>query len=264
VTSLSGLNTTEAGGTAVFTIVLDAQPSASVTIGAAVSDQLEVVLSAWSLTFAVGEWNIYQTVTVTGVDDVSVDGHVPYSITTGNASSADTNFNGVSVADVAGMVNIDGMFCRNCRNSCIYRVCANTNSLHLAHGVVCVDLSCIGDVAAFTVRVLDKRTTEAGGTAMFSIEMASRPSASVTIGVASAEIGEGLVSSAAVSFMASKWNISQTVTVTGVDDDAVDGNTNYTITISDVSSSDTNYNGVAVGDVDLMNMDGTKETSLTV
>jgi hypothetical protein len=48
--------------------------------------------------------------TVTGVDDVSVDGDILYNVTTGAMSSSDTNFNGESVADVWGVVNMDGLW----------------------------------------------------------------------------------------------------------------------------------------------------------
>jgi hypothetical protein len=66
-------------------------------------------LSSSSLTFVVGEWNVSQVVTVTGLDDVWVDGDISFNVTTGAASSSDTNFNGASVADVVGVVNMDGM-----------------------------------------------------------------------------------------------------------------------------------------------------------
>jgi hypothetical protein len=114
VSVFAGINTTEAGGTGVFSIVLDSQPSASVTIDASSTDAGEGLVSPWSLTFAVGQWNISQTVTVTGRDDVWVDGDIVYNITTGAASSSDTNFNGVSIADVLGVDNFDGTPLRLC------------------------------------------------------------------------------------------------------------------------------------------------------
>ncbi len=46
ITPLSGLSTTEAGGTASFTIVLDAQPNDDVTIPLSISDSTEGSLSA--------------------------------------------------------------------------------------------------------------------------------------------------------------------------------------------------------------------------
>ena len=47
--------TTEAGGTATFTVVLDAQPTADVTIGLSSSDTGEGTVSAAALTFTAGE-----------------------------------------------------------------------------------------------------------------------------------------------------------------------------------------------------------------
>jgi hypothetical protein len=104
----SGLNTTEAGGTAVFTLVLDSQPSSSLTIGVASTDTGEGVVSTSSVVFIPSKWNISQTVTISGVDDIWVDGHIEFNITTGVVSSSDTNYNGVTVGDVEGVTNMDG------------------------------------------------------------------------------------------------------------------------------------------------------------
>jgi hypothetical protein len=103
------MTTTEAGGTAVFKVVLDSQPSASVTIGASSTDTGEGAVSSWSLTFTPGVWNTSQTVTVTGLDDVSVDGDILFNITTAAFNSSDSNFDGLPVGDVRGVVNMDGM-----------------------------------------------------------------------------------------------------------------------------------------------------------
>jgi hypothetical protein len=56
----------------------------------------------------VGNWDVRQTLTVMGVDDVWVDGDVVYSTTT-LAISSDTNFHGVFAADVA-VTNMDGTY----------------------------------------------------------------------------------------------------------------------------------------------------------
>ncbi|HNB64921.1 MAG TPA: DUF4347 domain-containing protein, partial [Rhodocyclaceae bacterium] len=105
VSAISG-PTAESGSTATFSVVLTIQPTADVTIALAVSDATEGSLSVSSLTFTAANWNTPQTVTVTGVDDTWVDGNVAYSIVTGAAVSADANYNGVGVADVA-VVNTD-------------------------------------------------------------------------------------------------------------------------------------------------------------
>ncbi len=61
----SGLVTTEAGGNATFTVVLNTQPVADVTIGLSSSDTGEGTVSPNSLTFTSGNWSSVQTVTVT-------------------------------------------------------------------------------------------------------------------------------------------------------------------------------------------------------
>ena len=81
-----GLVTTEAGGTATFTVVLDTEPTADVTIGLSSSDRTEGTVAPASLTFTPANWNLAQTVTVTGADDAVVDGDVPYSIVTAGAA----------------------------------------------------------------------------------------------------------------------------------------------------------------------------------
>src|SRR5947199_1828141 len=78
----SGLTTTEGGGTAAFTVVLDSQPTANVPIGLSSSDLTEGTVAPASLTFTPGNWSTAQTVTVTGADDFGVDGNVAYTIVT--------------------------------------------------------------------------------------------------------------------------------------------------------------------------------------
>ena len=51
VNPTTGLVTTEAGGTATFTVVLITQPTANVTIGLSSSDTTEGTVSPASLTF---------------------------------------------------------------------------------------------------------------------------------------------------------------------------------------------------------------------
>src|SRR4051812_3958958 len=76
VSSTSGLVTTEAGGTATFRIHLDAQPTATVTIALGNSDTTEGTVSPTSLVFTPADWNLDQTITVTGLDDAVDDGQV--------------------------------------------------------------------------------------------------------------------------------------------------------------------------------------------
>ncbi len=101
ITPTSGLTTTEAGGTATFTVRLDTQPTANVTIGLSSSDTTEGTVSPTSLTFTTSTWSEPQSVTITGEDDTEVDRNVPYTIITAAVSSADLAYNGLNPADVS-------------------------------------------------------------------------------------------------------------------------------------------------------------------
>ena len=105
VTPISGLTVTEAGGTAQFSVVLDSAPTANVTVGLSSSNTKEGTLSASSLTFTTANWNVAQTVTVTGVDDTYIDGNTAFSVTTAAASS-DLAYSVLNPADVS-LTNTD-------------------------------------------------------------------------------------------------------------------------------------------------------------
>src|SRR5258708_5345988 len=101
VNPTAGLTTTEAGGTATFTVVLTSQPTANVTIGLSSNDLTEGTVAPVSLTFTAANWNVAQTVTVTGVDDQVQDGNIAYSIVTAPAVSSDGNYNNRNPSNVA-------------------------------------------------------------------------------------------------------------------------------------------------------------------
>src|SRR5205823_10320235 len=101
VAPLTGLVTTEAGGTATFTVKLASQPTADVTIPISSSNLAEGTVGPASVTFTTANWSVAQTVTVTGVDDAVDDGDVAYTLATGAATSTDPNYSGVDAADVS-------------------------------------------------------------------------------------------------------------------------------------------------------------------
>jgi hypothetical protein len=218
VTLITPATTTEAGGFARFTMVLTSQPSANVSVNLSSSDSSEGTPSVSSVTFTPSDWNTAQTVTVTGVDDFSVDGNVPYSIATAAATSTDGNYAGFDPADV-NLTNTDN------------------------------------DVAMITVSAPSPgNTTEAGGMATFTVVLTSRPDQNVTVNLASLDTSEGTVSPASLTFTSANWSTAQTVTVTGVDDDFVDGNPSYVIETTAVSA-DPNYGSLNPADVTLTNTD---------
>jgi hypothetical protein len=101
ISSTSALITTEDGGGTTFAVSLDAAPTADVVIALSSSDATEGAVSPTSLTFTAANWNVPQTVTVTGADDPTHDGNVSYTIVTGTAASADSRFQGINPADIS-------------------------------------------------------------------------------------------------------------------------------------------------------------------
>jgi hypothetical protein len=92
----SGLVTTEGGGQDTFSVTLNTQPTATVTMSLTSSNLAEGTVSATSLTFTPtpgpNAYNVAHVVTVMGVDDTVLDFTIPYSILTGTLSSTDTNY----------------------------------------------------------------------------------------------------------------------------------------------------------------------------
>lgn len=219
VSPTSGLTTTEAGGTATFTIRLATQPTQNVSIALSSSNTAEGNVSPTSVTFTAANWSVPQTITITGVNDDIDDGNISYNIITSNVSSTDTKYNNMNVADVSVV---------------------NTND----------------DIAGITVNPTSGlTTTEAGGTATFTVKLNSRPAANVSIGLSSSNTAEGTVSPVSLIFTNANWNVAQTVTVTGVDDFVQDGNQIFTIVTALAISSDTRYNALNASDVSITNTD---------
>ncbi|HUT92052.1 MAG TPA: Calx-beta domain-containing protein [Thermoguttaceae bacterium] len=219
VTPASGLTTAEAAGIATFTVVLDSEPTADVTIGIGSSDTSEGTVSPTSLTFTAGNWQVAQWVTVQGVNDDVDDGDVAYTIVTAAATSGDAKYAGRNAADVSV-----------------------TNSDDDTAGIR------VGPTSGLT-------TTEPGGTAVFVVQLESEPTSHVTIGLSSSDTSEGTVSPASLTFTPGNWRVAQWVTVTGVDDDVDDGDVAYTIVTAAAVSADGKYNGLNADDVSATNTD---------
>ncbi|MDJ0954466.1 MAG: Calx-beta domain-containing protein, partial [Acidimicrobiia bacterium] len=96
---------TEGTGNDTYDVVLDTEPTASVTVN--VTPDGEITTNAGgSLTFTTGDWDMAQTVTVTAVDDLDIEGSHTGTITQ-TASSVDSNYNGIGVADVIANITDD-------------------------------------------------------------------------------------------------------------------------------------------------------------
>ena len=98
VTADSPFSVAEAG-TNTYTVVLDSQPTADVTVTPTSSDDGAVTVAPASYTFTPGKWDTAATFTVSGVaDDDSVDESVSISH---RASSQDGKYNSIPVSSVS-------------------------------------------------------------------------------------------------------------------------------------------------------------------
>jgi hypothetical protein len=87
------LKTTEAGDTASFQVLLAVKPIQDVVLTIASSNSGEGIPSTNRLTFTTDNWNIPQTVIVTGQDDFVLDGAIDYQIIV-TCNDTDPNFIG--------------------------------------------------------------------------------------------------------------------------------------------------------------------------
>jgi subtilisin-like proprotein convertase family protein len=91
----------------------------------------------------------------------------------------------------------------------------------------------------------------------FDVVLTFAPTTNVVLNITSNDTTEATVNVATLTFTPGNWNVAQTVTVSGVFDNLIDGNQNTTITVSvDDAQSDDAYDGgadqnvaVAVADV---------------
>ncbi len=213
-----GVSVTEAAGagrTDRYTVVLASLPTASVEVAVASGDEGAATVKPATLTFNFTNWSTAQTVTVTGVDD-NLDQSSDRSVTISHSvTSGDVNYNTMTITPVMAMVVDD-------------------------------------DTSAVTINEFGSiSVNEAAGdgrTDTYTVALATLPSASVEIAVASGNMAIATVSPTTLTFTTANWNRPQTVTVTGVDNQGTGSNDAVAISHS-ATSSDGSYNTIAITDV---------------
>ncbi len=207
----------EEGGSGTYTLVLDSQPGADVTIAVAPSSRSVATASPATLTFTASNWNEAQQVTVRAMDNsVVVPGLSVFNTQINHTvTSSDDMYDEIDVASV--------------------RVAISDN-----------------DEVGVTVTETEGGTTvseDGTVTDSYQVVLATQPSANVTIAVTSDDTDAATVDSDTLTFTPGNWNQPQSVTVTGVDDD-IDQSTDRTVSISHVATSDdTAYGGIEVASV---------------
>ena len=204
--------TTESGGTVTFNVMLNAPPTADVTITLASSDTGEGTVSPETLTFTTSTWNTAQQVTVTGVNDDIDDGDQSYRITF-TVMSDDTNYSELVVSPV-DITNTDD-------DTPTFMVAANP----------------AGNVE------------ENVGTVTYTVSLSLQPAEDVTVDYAiagTATLGSDYMlpvsstsmttmPSGTLSFTPANWNTDQTITLPIVNDSIAEDNEKITFTLSNPS-----------------------------
>lgn len=221
VSPTSGLITTEGGGEASFSLVLDSTPTADVSIDLSSDNTTEGTVTPASLTFTSANWDIPQTVTVRGVDDTLTDGSQNYNIITAAAVSTDINYNLLDASDVS-VTNVD-----DDEASAAKILASNTSAI----------------------------TGEDGSSVSIGISLKTQPTAAVILAVSSSNTAEGTVSPATLTFNSANWDVMQSIEISGVDDVSDDGDISYTINLDPSSSADSEYQALAVKQISMLNLD---------
>ena len=203
----------EAGATDTYRVRLDTQPSASVTVTIS-AENGEVTTVPTALTFTTGNWNTYQDVTITAVNDDVQELISPHSDTIKH-SAGGGGYDGVSIGDISVSITDN-------------------------------------DTAGLDVTPLTGLSVPEDGSTSdtFTIKLDSEPSALVIVNLAVDDDSEASVTPSLITFSPSAtvgntghWNFNQTITVTGVDDDVVDGAVSFNVTVNTVSG-DSLYNSL--------------------
>ena len=232
-----------AANTPSFSVQLNSEPTRDVRIALSSSDinegliLQEVVGSSTDitsnaierkeLTFTNTTWNVAQLVSLAGVDDDVVDGTKTFTIVLGDATSADPIYSGFQTTDVT-VSNLDN------------------------------------DTAGVFVTPLGGHfVSEDGNTSSFTVQLTSRPLATVSITLGTDDSTEGFAQPSTLSFPPGNWNVPQTANIRGVDDIIPDGNIIFGITVGPSRSTDGNYENRPVTQISVVNVDNDPPATFT-
>lgn len=233
----NNLTTSENGGQVTISAVLNSMPSADVAVNFLSNDINEGMIQVGQsqqqsaqLVFTLQNWDTPQSITVVGIDDNYVDGGKIYKIVT-EISSNDASYQGINPDDIS-ITNID--------NDTPDLVITPTSGL---------------------------TTSESGSSASFQVSLtnAPAPTTQVAFSAVAQPPAPGLPLEGSISlpatqlvFTSDNYNVPQTVTVFGVDDNVVDCSKTYNVTVSIDSNNTTSapyLNSGITGTVSVTNTD---------
>ncbi|MCY2988587.1 MAG: dockerin type I domain-containing protein, partial [Planctomycetota bacterium] len=248
----------EPTGTATFTVVLTRQPLTNVVFSVTASDATEATVDKALLTFRPADWNTAQTVTITAVDDSTVDGAVGSLVTVFVvAASSDNAFRDLPDQTVSVTTNDDDVpgftlskttatvtepnttdtfavvLTRQPLSDVVFSALASDGTEDQTVVVTTND----DDVPGFTLSKTTATVTEPNTTDTFTVVLTRQPLADVVFSVLASDATEATVDKATLTFTPANWNTTQTVTITAVDDSIVDGAVGSLVTVSVVDAS---------------------------
>ena len=97
-------------------------------------------------------------------------------------------------------------------------------------------------------------TTEAGAQVSVELTLSKEPIEDITVTLASSDPGEGTIDVTSLVFTISDWQTAQTVTITGVDDDLLDGDQSYVI-VAVATSAGEEFDDIDLPDIWVINSD---------
>ncbi|MDB2456286.1 gliding motility-associated C-terminal domain-containing protein [Flavobacteriaceae bacterium] len=210
--------------TVSFTVVLDAEPDPfdNIILDIVSLDTTEssVSSSTESLVFTNSNWNVPQTVVVNSVDDVTLDGTV--------TSTLEVSVNSLSPAVFSSLA------------SQTIRVTTLDD-----------------DVAGFRLSSVSGVLTEASTTTVsFEVALTVQPLSDVRVNIVSGDTTEvSVVAPSFITFTPGTWNVSQTITLSQVDEFFIDGTQNTLVTASIDSTSNSSFISLASQSVMVTTLD---------
>ena len=195
---------------ASYTVVLDSQPTADVTVDISGHAGTDVLVTPSTLTFTSENWETPQTVTVSAAQDD--DAAADQAVTLSHAVSGAGEYAAVSAEDIPSVtVTIDE-----------------------------------DDAAGVSVNPTALTVVE-GQSNSYTVVLDTQPSADVTVTISGHSGSELNLSAETLTFTPDNWNVAQTVTVTaGQDDDAA---ADAAVTLSHAVSGAVEYAAVSAGDI---------------
>ena len=199
----------EEGNSAVYSVVLDTQPTGDVTVAIGVAGT-DLSLDPTALIFTDQNWNVGQEVTVTAEpDDDAVD--EPEVAIAHTVTSADSDYDALSADSVAVTVRDDETV----------GVGISPISLHIKEG----------------------------SSAVYSVVLGSQPTGDVTVAIGGVTGSDLSVDRTNLTFTAQDWNVAQEVTVTAVLDVAIGVALEFDIIHAVTSVADGEYDGLSADGV---------------